>query len=87
VKLNLEKKKPKRTIPKKGPVETSDEFNLKLDENPVAKSNWESLAPYKKREYTEWFSSAKRPSTQISRMDKAILLLMDGKGLNDKYRK
>ncbi len=46
-----------------------------------------SLTPFKQKEYIEHFISAKRAETQISRIEKAIPMILEGKGLHDKYRK
>ncbi len=87
IKLNTDKPKTKKAAPKKSPVALPEEFQLRLAENPIAQQHFIDMAPYKKREYIEWISRAKRESTQISRMEKALLLISEGKGLNDKYRK
>lgn len=44
------------------------------------------LTPGKQREYAEHIGSAKREATRQSRLEKAIPLILDGVGLNDKYR-
>jgi len=45
-----------------------------------------SLSPYKKREYCEYIATAKQEKTKKSRLVKITPLVLDGKGLNDKYR-
>lgn len=44
------------------------------------------LSPGKQREYSEHIASAKRDATQISRLEKCIPLILEGKGLYDKYK-
>lgn len=44
------------------------------------------LTPYKQKEFAEHIGSAKREATAVSRLEKDIPLIMEGKGLNDKYR-
>ncbi len=87
VKLNSGTKKPKSATPKKENLVLPESFVQMLAANPIAQQHYLDLAPYKKKEYIEWIASAKREATKTSRMEKAIILLSDGKGLNDKYRK
>ena len=49
-------------------------------------NQFSKLSPGKQREYSEHISSAKREATQISRLEKCIPLILDGKGLYDKYK-
>ena len=58
----------------------------KLNEDAVLKSAFDCLTPFKKKEYIEHISAAKQEKTKISRLEKCIPLILDGKGLNDKYR-
>lgn len=58
-----------------------------LEENSLAKRNFEGLTPFKQREYIEHIESAKRAETRERRVQKAIPLLEQGIGLHDKYRK
>ena len=48
---------------------------------------FENLAPYKKREYAEHLSNAKREETRARRLEKIIPMILAGKGLNDRYRR
>jgi uncharacterized protein YdeI (YjbR/CyaY-like superfamily) len=47
---------------------------------------FDNLSPGKQREYAEHIGSAKRETTRISRLEKAIPLILKGEGLNDKYK-
>jgi len=58
-----------------------------LHNNQPLKVNYESLTPYKQREYCEFISEAKQEKTKLSRLQKCIPLLEKGMGLHDKYRK
>ena len=49
-------------------------------------NQFDKLSPGKQREYAEHISSAKRDITQVSRLDKCIPLILEGKGLYDKYK-
>ncbi|AWM14779.1 hypothetical protein DI487_13570 [Flavobacterium sediminis] len=57
-----------------------------LSENPHFKSKFESLTPYKQREYLEFIETAKQEKTKLTRLEKIKPLLAEGKGLNDRYR-
>jgi len=50
------------------------------------KKCFEELSPYKQREYIEHISEAKKEKTKVSRLEKCIPLLLEGKGLHDKYK-
>ena len=58
-----------------------------LNNNQALKLNYESLTPYKQREYCEYISEAKQEKTKESRLEKCISHLEKGLGLHDKYRK
>ncbi|GAA3567774.1 YdeI/OmpD-associated family protein [Snuella lapsa] len=58
-----------------------------LDNDEVLNKCFKSLTPYKQREFCEYISSAKRATTAQTRLKKIISLIMQGIGLNDRYRK
>lgn len=47
---------------------------------------FEKMSNSKQNEYKEYIASAKRESTKLSRLDKILPMILEGKGLNDKYR-
>jgi len=47
---------------------------------------FKNLTPGKQREYADHIGSAKREETRISRLEKSIPMIMEGKGLHDKYK-
>lgn len=57
-----------------------------FDKDPVLKQAFTSLTPGKQREYAEHIGSAKREATQEKRLSVAIPLILNGKGLYDKYK-
>ena len=63
------------------------ELQAELDKDPSLKAAFDQFTPFKKREFTTHISEAKREATRIKRLNKCIPLIMDGIGLNDKYRK
>ncbi|WP_336688946.1 MULTISPECIES: YdeI/OmpD-associated family protein [unclassified Chryseobacterium] len=60
-----------------------EEFAQKLNENPELQKAFEALTPGRQRAYLLYFSSAKQPKTRISRIEKYIPEILNGKGLND----
>ncbi|TXC82077.1 YdeI/OmpD-associated family protein [Luteibaculum oceani] len=62
-------------------------LQAKLDENAELSKKFKQLTPFKQREYCEHIDSAKQEKTKISRLEKAIPMILEGKGLHDKYRR
>ncbi len=48
--------------------------------------DFESLAPYKQKEFIEYIVEAKREATKLKRLDKILPMIKSGIGLSDKYR-
>lgn len=59
--------------------------NALLD--PQFKESFYRLSPGKQREYADHIASAKQESTRLKRLDKSTPLILEGKGLHDKYKK
>ena len=57
-----------------------------MDENAKLKEAFGKLTPGKQREYSEHVGSAKREATQLSRLEKITPMILEGKGLYDKYK-
>lgn len=57
-----------------------------LKENTQLNAQYKSLTPFKQKEYADYISTAKREATQQSRLEKVIPMILEGKGLNDRYR-
>jgi uncharacterized protein YdeI (YjbR/CyaY-like superfamily) len=60
-----------------------DEFKDMLDKNSALKAAFYKLTPGRQRGYLLFFSSAKQPETRVSRIEKSMDKIFDGKGLND----
>lgn len=74
--LKVEMKKTKEfTMP--------EEFQYRLDQNSELKKAFEALTPGRQRAYLLYFSSAKQSKTRESRIEKYILQILIGKGLDD----
>lgn len=67
-------------------VDLPVELESALSKDKELKMQFEALSPYKQKEYKEHIGSAKQEKTRISRLEKSIPLILEGKGLNDKYR-
>ncbi|RPE05814.1 hypothetical protein EGT74_25985 [Chitinophaga lutea] len=61
-----------------------EEFQERLDKMPALKTAFEGLTPGRQRGYLLYFSSAKQSKTRISRVEKYMQQILDGKGLEDK---
>jgi len=57
-----------------------------LDASPEIAAAFAAFKPYKQNEFLEYIGSAKRLETQVSRLEKVKPLILEGRGLNDKYR-
>lgn len=57
-----------------------------LDKNSELLAKFNTFSPYKQREFIEHITSAKQEKTQINRLEKIIPMILEERGLNDKYR-
>ncbi|MEZ4982122.1 MAG: YdeI/OmpD-associated family protein [Saprospiraceae bacterium] len=62
-------------------------FKAHLENNAILKTNFENLTPGKQREYLEYLHEPKQEKTVLNRIDKIIPFILEGKGLNDRYKK
>jgi uncharacterized protein YdeI (YjbR/CyaY-like superfamily) len=60
-----------------------DEFQSKLDRIPALKTAFEALTPGRQRAYILHFSKPKQSKTREARVEKYMLQILNGKGLND----
>jgi uncharacterized protein YdeI (YjbR/CyaY-like superfamily) len=61
-----------------------EEFQNKLDEIPALKTAFDALTPGRQRAYILYFSAAKQSKTRVSRVERHMQQILDGKGLNDR---
>ncbi|WP_299247736.1 DUF1801 domain-containing protein [uncultured Aquimarina sp.] len=73
-------------IEKSKDIKIPEELQAVLVINSDLKACFEKLTPFKQKEYKEYIATAKREATRISRVKKITPMIMDGVGLNDKYR-
>lgn len=67
-------------------IEIPEELKSVLETNTDLKTSFETLTPFKQKEYKEYIATAKRETTRISRVEKITPMILEGIGLNDKYR-
>ena len=60
-----------------------EEFQKRLDESPELKEAFGALTPGRQRGYMLHFAAPKQSKTRESRIDKALPLIFEGKGLTD----
>lgn len=81
-------KQGKRLIPQKKeqlPVPSQLQAIFKADQ--LFAERFAALSPAKQTEYLEHIGSAKQEKTKLSRLEKIRPLVLEGKGLYDKYKK
>jgi uncharacterized protein YdeI (YjbR/CyaY-like superfamily) len=76
----------KEIKPKKKPLVIPDELREVLNNTPHLKSSFNQLGLTKQREFADYISEAKREETKMKRLDKIIPLILEHKGLHDKYK-
>jgi len=67
-------------------VELPELLVATFKKNKTMKAAFEKLTPGKQKEYIEYINSAKREETKKDRLEKITPLILEGKGLNDKYK-
>lgn len=60
-----------------------EELQNKFDEIPALKTAFEALTPGRQRAYILYFSEPKQSKTRVSRFEKCMQQILNGKGLND----
>jgi uncharacterized protein YdeI (YjbR/CyaY-like superfamily) len=76
--------KPKRATAKK--LVIPPELTKALSSDQALKKNFTALTPFKQREYAEYILEAKQAATKIKRLEKIVPMILEGRGLNDRYR-
>lgn len=80
-------KNDRKVLPEKKNLYIPTLLQNRLDKSPDLSDKFNSLTNFKKREYAEYIDSAKRESTKMDRLEKIVPMILEGIGLNDKYRK
>ncbi len=72
--------------PKKKEAMHCDFLAAVLKEDRELHTAFEQLTPFKQKEYWEYLATAKQEKTKITRLEKVKPMILEGRGLNDKYR-
>ncbi|MCF6128074.1 DUF1801 domain-containing protein [Flavobacterium sp. AS60] len=72
--------------PEKKEAMKCDFFQRELNKDSKLKIAFEKFSPYKQKEFWEFMATAKQEKTKITRLEKIKPMIIDGVGLNDKYR-
>jgi uncharacterized protein YdeI (YjbR/CyaY-like superfamily) len=67
-------------------LEIPREMLKAFSQNPALKDSFDALFLSKRRDYAEHVASAKREETRQKRLEKVLPVILEGMGLNDKYR-
>lgn len=81
--IEVEKLGLKPELKKTSEFSMPEEFERILKEDAALKRAFKELTPGRQRAYLLHFSSAKQSKTRVSRIEKAIPDIMEGKGLDD----
>ena len=84
--IEVEKKGLRITPEKFQPVEMPDVLSTALQKNKKLKTCFETLTPGRQKEYILYIEEAKQAATREKRMEKIKPLILEGRGLNDKYK-
>ncbi len=82
--IAVEKAGLKVTFKKSSDLVYPPEFQDVLDRNSRVREAFHALTPGRQRQYHLHFTGAKQSATRQSRVEKAIPLILDGMGLNDR---
>lgn len=72
--------------PEKKIVPVPEALQAALDADPALAGAFSKLTPGKQKDYNEHIASAKQEKTQLARLEKIKPMILEGKGLNDKYK-
>ena len=71
--------------PEKKEAMQCDFFDNELKKDAKLSFAFEKFSPYKQKEFWEYMATAKQEKTKITRFEKIKPMIMEGRGLNDKY--
>lgn len=81
--IEAEKAGLKVALKKTSEFSMPEEFQQVLEENAALKTAFEALTPGRQRGYLLHFAQPKQSKTRVSRIEKSIPQIFEGKGLND----
>jgi uncharacterized protein YdeI (YjbR/CyaY-like superfamily) len=74
----------RKVVLKKKPEPLPEELKEIFKKKPSLKKAFEALTPGRQRAYILHFSSAKQSATRVSRIEKCMPRILEGKGMNDR---
>ena len=80
--IEVEKSGLKVKLKKHSEYKIPEELQNKLDEIPALKTAFQALTPGRQKAYIFYFSAPKLSKTRVSRGEKFVQPILDGKGLN-----
>jgi uncharacterized protein YdeI (YjbR/CyaY-like superfamily) len=83
--IEVEKAGAKVTLKTTADFPIPEEFQLKLDAIPALQTAFNALTPGRQRAYLLYFAAPKQSKTRAARVEKCMLQILKGKGLNDDY--
>ena len=72
--------------PERSALDIPDALQNALQADTALNEAFTALSLYKQKEYAEYIETARREATRISRLEKIKPMILEGRGLNDKYR-
>jgi uncharacterized protein YdeI (YjbR/CyaY-like superfamily) len=75
-----------KALRKTGRITMPEELLTSFKKSSKLETSFNKLTPGRKREYIEHIKSAKRDTTKLKRLEKIIPLILEKKGLNDRYK-
>jgi len=81
--IGVEKVGLKVTFKNHSELQFPEELQNKLDNDAAFKNAFESLTPGRQRAYHLFFSAPKQSATRVSRIEKYVPQILNGKGIND----
>lgn len=84
--IEIEKKGLKIAPEKFVAIPVSEVLESEFKNNVALKTAFEKLTPGKQKEYTIYINEAKQEATKLKRIEKITPMILNGIGLNDKYK-
>jgi uncharacterized protein YdeI (YjbR/CyaY-like superfamily) len=81
--MEIEKAGLKVALKEPAAFKMAEEFQTQLDKNTALKTAFAALTPGRQRAYLLHFAAPKQSKTRAARVEKCMLSILDGKGLND----
>ena len=84
--IEIEKKGLKIAPEKFVAIPISEFLEAEFKKNNALKMAYEKLTPGKQKEYNVYINEAKQEATKLKRVEKIVPMILQGIGLNDKYK-